>query len=116
MKKYRDSISAAAAAMGRAKSDRKTAAARENGRLGGRPIMKRYPIIIATIRDGNVQKISRHEVTTAGSASRLLKNNCQIWMTRDTATALGGEVETCWGRFPDGTEFQVKSESVMAGT
>jgi hypothetical protein len=104
---------AAAAIMGMAKSRRKAESSIKNGKLGGRPIMKRHQIIIATIKDGNVQKISRHMVTGAVGAARMVKVNCQLWMTIETAQALNGDTETFWGRLPDGTEYQIKTEHVM---
>ena len=80
--------------------------------------MKRnHKIIVATMRDGNVQRIYRHNVSTAGGATRLLNSaegQAQLWITRETAAALGGEAETFWGRFADETEYQIKSDDVMA--
>ena len=75
--------------------------------------MKKYRIIIATMNDGNVQKISRHNVTTARGIIRLRGKNSQIWMTRETAHRLGLNIHTFWGTFPDGTEIQIKTDRIM---
>lgn len=74
--------------------------------------MKRQ-IIAAHINSGNVQRITRHNVTTAKGAARLKPKNGQLWMTKETAIALGADVETFWGSFPDGTEIQIKTADVM---
>jgi hypothetical protein len=73
----------------------------------------RHQIIVAKLSDGNVQSVSRHWVTTANGAARLVGSDCQLWLTRDSAAALGGETETFWGRFPDGLEYRIKSADVM---
>ena len=70
-------------------------------------------IIVATMSNGNVQRVSRHAVTTATGATRLAQSGCQIWMTRESAMALGANVETFWGTLPNGTEIQIKTRSVM---
>ncbi len=74
--------------------------------------MKRYNIICATMNDGNVQKISRHAVSTQRGALRVAKNG-KLWMTRETAESLGGHNESFWGVFPDGTEYEIKTVEAM---
>lgn len=74
--------------------------------------MTKQQIIVATIRDGNVSRISRHLVTTARGATRLMTQNSQLWMTRETATILGASVETFWGKLGN-TEIQIKTLEVM---
>lgn len=73
----------------------------------------KHQIIAAHMSNGNVQRITRHNVTTAKGAARLKPANGQIWMTRETAKALGADVQTFWGTLPDGTEIQIKTDSVM---
>lgn len=73
----------------------------------------RREIIVATLSGGNVSNISRHQVTTARGVARLAGNNIQIWMTRETAQALGANVETFWGTLPGGIEIQIKTPDVM---
>jgi len=75
--------------------------------------MKTHEIIVAQISNGNVQNISRHNVTTAKGASKLKKNGCQLWMTQETAESLGADVETFWGTLPNGTEIHIKNKEVM---
>lgn len=75
--------------------------------------MTKHTVVIAHIMDGNVQLVTRHAVTTALGARRLLGRGSQLWMTRDTALALGGRVETFWGYWPDGCEFMVKNARVI---
>lgn len=70
-------------------------------------------IIAAHMNSGNVQRITRHNVTTAKGAARLKPENGQLWMTRETAISLGANVETFWGTLPDGTEIQIKTTEVM---
>jgi hypothetical protein len=74
----------------------------------------RHEIIIAEMSSGNVRRISRHSVTTAAGAARLLRSGCQLWMAEQTARALGATIETNWGRLPDGTEIRIKSPELMA--
>ncbi len=99
--------------MGRVKSERKAASSRENGKKGGRPSLPKYLIIIADMRGGNVQRVTRHMVTTGRGAGKLQRSNSQIWMTRETAAALGANIETFWGTLPGGTEIQIKTERLM---
>lgn len=53
----------------------------------------RHLIIVAEMADGNVRRIRRHTVTTARGAARLRGQNHQLWMTRETAEALGARVD-----------------------
>lgn len=73
----------------------------------------RHLIIVAEMADGNVRRIRRHAVTTARGAARLRGQNHQLWMTRETAEALGARVETHWGVLPNGDEIRIKTQDVM---
>lgn len=49
----------------------------------------KHTILVVKISDGNVQRVTRKHVTTALSVARLAGSYIQIWMTRETARALG---------------------------
>ena len=75
--------------------------------------MAKHLVIAVEMTSGNVAKTSRHFITSAIGASRIKPKNGQIWMTRETAVAIGANIETFWGTLPNGSEIQIKTEKVI---
>lgn len=74
----------AAAALGSVKSDKKAAASRKNGKLGGRPVINKYHAIVANQVTGKIRTTRNYatfaEAQEAGEkmAKRDLYDNCSI--------------------------------------
>lgn len=105
--------SAAARALRAIPSEERAQASRDNGKKGGRPAAPRYQVIVATIRDGNVQKITRHMISSQAGALRVAGKHGQVWMTRETADALNLDIRTFYGFFENGREFKIKTQPVL---
>lgn len=77
-------ISRAAAALGSIRTDKKAAASRKNGKLGGRPVINKYHAIVANQVTGKIRTTRNYatfaEAQEAGEkmAKRDLYDNCSI--------------------------------------
>ena len=82
-----------------------------------RPATNTYPVIVASISDGNVRHVRRARVTSARGLFRLQPAPGtwrELWITRETAVALGAlSVGKTYAEFEDGGEVQVRTQAVI---
>jgi len=77
---------------------------------------KTFRVAVCYMRDGNVQRVEHRRVRTVKGLQRLTGSNKQVWVSKETWSALGGVPGDCWGMLYDsGISFEtfIKDQSAI---